>query len=181
MGQGKVRDEGRCGRGEGVGEGKVWDKGRCRTGAAATTRGWLCSRGEEIVHQPLSPAGLSPAALWGRGDAEGLTRGCCHAGVWARALGRLAGVHVPLVAMHHAYVVTERIEGIQVSPARLQLGSSAPGDRAGQAERPLPLPGTPRPLGHPPPHSCKVRLCSRGSAHPQPGCQTTLSTVRFNI
>lgn len=26
----------------------------------------------------------------------------------------MAGVRVPLVAMHHAYVVTERIEGIQV-------------------------------------------------------------------
>ncbi|XP_067165207.1 sarcosine dehydrogenase, mitochondrial isoform X2 [Apteryx mantelli] len=38
------------------------------------------------------------------------------AGVWARALGRMAGVHVPLVAMHHAYVVTERIEGIQNMP-----------------------------------------------------------------
>ncbi|KAL8174605.1 UNVERIFIED_CONTAM: hypothetical protein K2H54_049864, partial [Gekko kuhli] len=34
-------------------------------------------------------------------------------GVWARALGKMAGVNVPLVAMHHAYVVTERIEGIQ--------------------------------------------------------------------
>ncbi|XP_028342713.1 sarcosine dehydrogenase, mitochondrial-like, partial [Physeter macrocephalus] len=35
------------------------------------------------------------------------------AGVWARAVGRMAAVRVPLVAMHHAYVVTERIEGIQ--------------------------------------------------------------------
>uniref|UniRef100_A0A2I3G245 Sarcosine dehydrogenase n=1 Tax=Nomascus leucogenys TaxID=61853 RepID=A0A2I3G245_NOMLE len=35
------------------------------------------------------------------------------AGVWASAVGRMAGVKVPLVAMHHAYVVTERIEGIQ--------------------------------------------------------------------
>lgn len=26
----------------------------------------------------------------------------------------MAGVKVPLIAMHHAYVVTERIEGIQV-------------------------------------------------------------------
>eukprot|EP00069_Balaena_mysticetus_P009173 bmy_20023T0 len=34
------------------------------------------------------------------------------AGVWAGAVGRMAGVKVPLVAMHHAYVVTERIEGI---------------------------------------------------------------------
>ncbi|NXG33368.1 SARDH protein, partial [Dromaius novaehollandiae] len=38
------------------------------------------------------------------------------AGVWAPTLGRMAGVHVPLVAMHHAYVVTERIEGIQNMP-----------------------------------------------------------------
>uniref|UniRef100_A0A8D2LDF7 Sarcosine dehydrogenase, mitochondrial n=2 Tax=Varanus komodoensis TaxID=61221 RepID=A0A8D2LDF7_VARKO len=38
------------------------------------------------------------------------------AGVWAQSLGRMAGVHVPLVAMHHAYVVTERIEGIQNMP-----------------------------------------------------------------
>ncbi|CAB1318140.1 unnamed protein product, partial [Coregonus sp. 'balchen'] len=28
-------------------------------------------------------------------------------------LGEMAGVKVPLIAMHHAYVVTERIEGIQ--------------------------------------------------------------------
>ncbi|EPY87918.1 guanine nucleotide exchange factor VAV2 isoform 2, partial [Camelus ferus] len=49
------------------------------------------------------------------------------AGVWAGAVGQMAGVKVPLVAMHHAYVgvkvplvamhhayvVTERIEGIQ--------------------------------------------------------------------
>lgn len=38
------------------------------------------------------------------------------AGVWARTLGEMAGVSVPLVAMHHAYVVTERIEGIQNMP-----------------------------------------------------------------
>lgn len=36
------------------------------------------------------------------------------AGVWATKLGEMAGVNVPLIAMHHAYVVTERIEGIQV-------------------------------------------------------------------
>nr|XP_056716394.1 sarcosine dehydrogenase, mitochondrial [Euleptes europaea] len=38
------------------------------------------------------------------------------AGVWAQALGKMAGVNVPLVAMHHAYVVTEKIEGIQNMP-----------------------------------------------------------------
>lgn len=39
---------------------------------------------------------------------------CLHVGVWATKLGEMAGVKVPLIAMHHAYVVTERIEGIQV-------------------------------------------------------------------
>ncbi|XP_072227952.1 sarcosine dehydrogenase, mitochondrial [Leuresthes tenuis] len=38
------------------------------------------------------------------------------AGVWATKLGEMAGVRVPLIAMHHAYVVTERIEGIQNMP-----------------------------------------------------------------
>ncbi|KAM9841564.1 sarcosine dehydrogenase, mitochondrial [Aulostomus maculatus] len=38
------------------------------------------------------------------------------AGVWATKLGQMAGVRVPLIAMHHAYVVTERIEGIQNMP-----------------------------------------------------------------
>uniref|UniRef100_A0ABM5F5X8 L-amino-acid oxidase n=1 Tax=Pogona vitticeps TaxID=103695 RepID=A0ABM5F5X8_9SAUR len=38
------------------------------------------------------------------------------AGVWAPSLGKMAWVRVPLVAMHHAYVVTERIEGIQNMP-----------------------------------------------------------------
>ncbi|KAG9354175.1 hypothetical protein JZ751_012299 [Albula glossodonta] len=38
------------------------------------------------------------------------------AGVWAVKLGEMAGVNVPLIAMHHAYVVTERIEGIQNMP-----------------------------------------------------------------
>jgi 4-methylaminobutanoate oxidase (formaldehyde-forming) len=34
------------------------------------------------------------------------------AGQWAREIGRLAGVNVPLVSMQHQYVVTERIEGL---------------------------------------------------------------------
>ncbi|XP_042193532.1 sarcosine dehydrogenase, mitochondrial [Callorhinchus milii] len=38
------------------------------------------------------------------------------AGVWAQKLGAMAGVSVPLIAMHHAYIVTEHIEGIQNMP-----------------------------------------------------------------
>lgn len=37
-------------------------------------------------------------------------------GVWAPYIGAMAGVSVPLVAMHHSYIVTEKIEGIQNMP-----------------------------------------------------------------
>ncbi|XP_070532336.1 sarcosine dehydrogenase, mitochondrial-like [Ptychodera flava] len=37
-------------------------------------------------------------------------------GVWAPHIGAMAGVKVPLVAMKHAYVVTERVEGVQNLP-----------------------------------------------------------------
>jgi 4-methylaminobutanoate oxidase (formaldehyde-forming) len=34
------------------------------------------------------------------------------AGQWARAVGRLAGVNVPLVSVQHQYLITEKIEGV---------------------------------------------------------------------
>ena len=37
-------------------------------------------------------------------------------GVWAPYLGEMAGVAVPLIPMYHAYIVTEKIEGIQNMP-----------------------------------------------------------------
>ncbi|XP_013787690.1 sarcosine dehydrogenase, mitochondrial-like [Limulus polyphemus] len=37
-------------------------------------------------------------------------------GVWGPYIGKMAGVKVPLIAMKHAYVVTNKIEGIQNMP-----------------------------------------------------------------
>ncbi len=37
-------------------------------------------------------------------------------GGWGRYIGQMAGVSVPLIAFRHAYIVTERIEGIQTLP-----------------------------------------------------------------
>ena len=34
------------------------------------------------------------------------------AGQWSRALGKLAGVNVPLVPVQHQYIITERIDGV---------------------------------------------------------------------
>lgn len=57
----------------------------------------------------------------------------------------MAGVKVPLVAMHHAYVVTERIEGIQASGSPgLGVGCrGAQGPRHLHAARPCRLPQHP--------------------------------------
>ncbi|EQC37078.1 sarcosine dehydrogenase [Saprolegnia diclina VS20] len=38
------------------------------------------------------------------------------AGVWSNYIAKMVGKDIPLCAMHHAYVVTERIEGIQNMP-----------------------------------------------------------------
>ena len=38
------------------------------------------------------------------------------AGAWAPAIGSMAGVNTPLCAMKHAYVVTEKIDGIENMP-----------------------------------------------------------------
>ena len=38
------------------------------------------------------------------------------AGAWAPVVGKMAGVNTPLCVMKHAYVVTEKIEGIESMP-----------------------------------------------------------------
>jgi len=37
-------------------------------------------------------------------------------GVWSSYVGDMAGVKVPLVAMKHAYIVSQKIDGIQNMP-----------------------------------------------------------------
>lgn len=39
------------------------------------------------------------------------------AGAWSRKLGAMCGVNVPLFAMRHAYIVTEKIPGIENTPS----------------------------------------------------------------
>lgn len=75
------------------------------SGALSPDQGREACRGPQVtwVVAPRVPTELSCCAV--------------STGVWAGAVGRMAGVKVPLVAMHHAYVVTERIEGIQVGGA----------------------------------------------------------------
>lgn len=87
-----------------------------------------------------------------------LTCGSRPAGVWAGAVGRMAGVKVPLVAMHHAYVVTERIEGIQVRGqprASCQLWGAGLGVQGPQLLQALRPPWVPQQAGPQPPRVCR--------------------------
>lgn len=45
----------------------------------------------------------------GRVECEKLV---ISAGQWSRAVGKLAGVNIPLVSMQHQYLITEKIEGV---------------------------------------------------------------------
>uniref|UniRef100_A0A663MZB7 Sarcosine dehydrogenase, mitochondrial n=1 Tax=Athene cunicularia TaxID=194338 RepID=A0A663MZB7_ATHCN len=102
-------------------DGTMDPAGTCSTLARAAT-----ARGATVIIENCPVTGIQVRAddfgvkrVYAVETAHGTIQTPCVvncAGVWARALGQLAGVHVPLVAMHHAYVVTERIEGIQNMP-----------------------------------------------------------------
>jgi dimethylglycine dehydrogenase len=82
-------------------------------------------RGAE-VHEQTRVTGIARTrgGEWGvttdRGDivAEILVNA---AGTWAREVGRMVGLDLPIVAMEHQYVVTEAIPEIAVLPAELPL------------------------------------------------------------
>lgn len=76
--------------------------------------GQVCSALASPSLLPLQSQAPPPPPL--PGPLDDGSRFPSSTGVWAQALGEMAGVQVPLVAMHHAYVVTEKIEGVQVSP-----------------------------------------------------------------
>ncbi|NXC22204.1 SARDH protein, partial [Corythaeola cristata] len=101
-------------------DGTMDPAGTCSTLArAATARGAMIIENCPVTGIQVRADDFGVKRVYAVETAHGTIQTPCVvncAGVWARALGRLAGVHVPLVAMHHAYVVTERIEGIQNMP-----------------------------------------------------------------
>ncbi|NWT37925.1 SARDH protein, partial [Chroicocephalus maculipennis] len=101
-------------------DGTMDPAGTCSTLArAATARGATIIENCPVTGIQVRADDFGVKRVYAVETAHGTIQTPCVvncAGVWARALGRLAGVHVPLVGMHHAYVVTERIEGIQNMP-----------------------------------------------------------------
>ncbi|KFQ59801.1 hypothetical protein N334_04309, partial [Pelecanus crispus] len=101
-------------------DGTMDPAGTCSTLArAATARGATIIENCPVTGIQVRDDDFGVKRVYAVETAHGTIQTPCVvncAGVWARALGRLAGVHVPLVGMHHAYVVTERIEGIQNMP-----------------------------------------------------------------
>ncbi|HVE50368.1 MAG TPA: FAD-dependent oxidoreductase [Casimicrobiaceae bacterium] len=80
----------------------------------ARTRGATIIEGVEVTRVDID-RGRVRGVAWNDGEASGEI--VCEtivncAGQWARALGRLAGVTVPLWSAEHFYLVTERIEGV---------------------------------------------------------------------
>ena len=77
----------------------------------------------------------------------------CCAGQWSRALGRMAGVNVPLVSVQHQYLITERIDGVTPGlptlrdPDRLTYYKEEVGGLVMGAYEPNPKPWAER--GHP--------------------------------
>ena len=70
-------------------------------------------RGHRLSHRA---AAGSPACVTEQGEIACEVVALC-AGQWSRALGRLAGVRVPLVSVQHQYMITERDRGRGARPA----------------------------------------------------------------
>lgn len=101
-------------------DGTMDPAGTCTTLArAATARGATVVENCPVTGIQTSEDDLGVRRVKAVETAHGTIETSCVvncAGVWATKLGDMAGVRVPLIAMHHAYVVTERIEGIQNMP-----------------------------------------------------------------
>nr|XP_028570537.1 sarcosine dehydrogenase, mitochondrial isoform X2 [Podarcis muralis] len=101
-------------------DGTMDPAGTCTTLArAATARGALVIENCPVIGIELREDDMGARRVAAVVTDHGTIQTPCVVncmGVWAQSLGKMAGVNVPLVAMHHAYVVTERIEGIQNMP-----------------------------------------------------------------
>ncbi|XP_030063556.1 sarcosine dehydrogenase, mitochondrial isoform X1 [Microcaecilia unicolor] len=101
-------------------DGTMDPAGTCTTLArAATARGATIIENCPVTGVQVRTDDLGMKRVVAVETRHGTVQATCVvncAGAWARTLGQMAGVNVPLIAMHHAYVVTERIEGIQNMP-----------------------------------------------------------------
>ncbi|XP_032905303.1 sarcosine dehydrogenase, mitochondrial [Amblyraja radiata] len=101
-------------------DGTMDPAGTCSTLArAATTRGATVIENCPVTGIQVKVDDFGVRRVAGVETDYGTIQTACAincAGVWARKLGAMAGVNVPLIVMRHAYVVTERIEGIQNMP-----------------------------------------------------------------
>ena len=73
-------------------------------------------RGDPRDGDHHAPAVPSAACRTDRGHIEAEIVVNC-AGQWAKAIGAMCGVHVPLHSAEHFYVVTEQIDGVAPRPA----------------------------------------------------------------
>ena len=70
-------------------------------------------------------------------------------GLWAREVGKMAGIHVPVQPMEHHYLITDRIEEVANHPTRLPCGIDYDANVYFRQEREGMLLGTYEPKGVP--------------------------------
>ena len=108
--------------------------------------------GRYFTHTPVSATVQRADGTWdvttGRGviNAEHVVN--CG-GLWAREVGRMAGLHLPVQPMEHHYLVTERIDEIADHGKRLPCGIDYEANIYFRQERQGMLLGTYEPVGVP--------------------------------
>ena len=102
----------------GDGKANPADLTACRSPRARAMRGVKVVEGAEVIGVAAAANGARRTATGVRVRHEGEEQDiACEvvvncAGQWARQLGALAGVSVPLWSAEHFYIVTDRIEGV---------------------------------------------------------------------
>jgi 4-methylaminobutanoate oxidase (formaldehyde-forming) len=102
------------------------------------------------------------------------------AGLWSREVGRMAGVNIPLVAVQHQYLITERIDGITSSlptlrdPDRLTYWKEEVGGLVMGGYEPNPKPWLP---GETPPDPFEFQLLENDLEHFEPILQLAAGRV----
>ncbi len=108
--------------------------------------------GEYLTQIPILETRARPDGSWdvvteqGTINAEQIVNA---GGLWARELGQLAGIHLPVQPMEHHYIITETIPEIETMSKRLPAGVDYEGNIYFRQERQGMLLGTYEPVATP--------------------------------
>jgi len=107
-------------------KGTLWEPGKGYVDPASVTQAYAAAARKMgvAIHRetPVTATRLTPSREWEVETPKGTVR-CEHvvnaAGLWAREVGALAGVRLPLIPVEHHYLVTEAIPEIEAMEGEL--------------------------------------------------------------